>query len=315
MKKLFIYSIVIIASLFSFSACNKGFEGEEGIVSFETEAFNNFLWKKQPPVEIEAVINTRFDECEGLEKPLILQLCDDDANAIPVSISQLYVNGEKSEDNTITINPKNNSGETEIKIVLDDSQLHNTRTFTWNLQVVDNPGLVKVNERAVGKDPWIQETTVNWRNKHVANPLRVGTDISLTTILTILVVWILLAQLVLFPKFKQTQTKKIFVMAEGGRKNIQGYNQSVVRAKEIVLTPEDKNQGFIARLFWGKVVYVRIKGLPGEITLFHGSGKYQTTSSQEKKKFEVETSGDNNEIKTIKSLEGDYAVEYYAKSK
>ena len=315
MKKSIFFSVAILASLISFSACNNGFEGEDGIASFETEAFNSFLWKKQAPVEIEAVINTKFDECEELDKPLVLQLCDDDSNAIPVSVAQLYVNGEKSEDNTITIDPKNNSGETEIRIVLDDSQIHDTRTFTWNLQVVDNPGLVKVNDRAVGKDPWIQETTVNWKNKHVANPLRVGTDISLTTILAILVAWILLAQLILFSKFKQTQIKKIFVMVDGGRKNIQGCNQSVVGAKEIVLTPEDKNQGFIARLFLGKVVYIRIKGLPGEITLLPGSGKYQTKSTQEKKKFEVETSGDNNEIKTVKSIEGDYAVEYYAKNK
>lgn len=313
MKKSILFSAAILASLISFSACNKGFEGDDNAASFETEAFDNFLWKKQAPVEIEAVINTEFDECEGLEKPLVLQLCDDDAKAIPVSVAQLYVNGEKSEDNTITIDPKSGKEETEIKIVLDDSQIHDTRTFTWNLQVVENPGLMKVNDRSVGKDPWVQETTVNWKNKHVANPLRVGTDISLSTILAILLAWILLAQFVLFTKFKQTQIKKIFLMVNGGRKNIQGYNQSVVGAKEIILTSSDKKQGFIARLFTGKVVYIKIKGLPGDISLLPGSGRYQTKSSQDRKAYTSEASGNNSELRIIKAIEGDYAVEYYSK--
>lgn len=313
MKKIVI-TIAIIASLGLVTACHKSIEGEEGSASFKTESFNDFLWKKQPPVEINAVINTKFDECEGVEGPLVLQLCDDD-DAITPSTAQLYVNGEKSDDNTIVINPSSQPVETAIKIVLDPSKIDKTRTFTWHLQVVDNPGLVKLNDSAAGKDPWIQETTVKWTNKHIANPLRVGTDISLSTILAILIAWILLAQLVLFPKFKQTQIKKIFLMVEGGRKNVQGYNQSVVGAKEIILTSGDKHQGFIARLFVGKVIYIRIKGLPGDISLIPGSGRYQTKSSQDKKKYEVETSGDNGELKTVKSIEGDYAVEYYAKTK
>jgi hypothetical protein len=311
--KSFIIGFLAVVALFSLSSCKEKYD-VDGAANFKTESFKNFLWKKQPPVTIEAVINTDFAECEEIDKPLVLQLCDDDAKAIPIRVAQLYVNGEKSEDNTITIVPKSGAKQTEIKIVLDESQLNETRTFTWNLQVVDNPGLVKINERQPGKDPWIADTTVNWKNKKVANPLRVGTDITLFSILSILVAWIILAQLVLFSKFKSTQIKKIFVMVDGGRKNIQGYNQSVVGAKEIVLTPNDKSQSFLKRLFLGKVIYVRIKGLPGEISLTPGDGKFQTKSVlANKKAFGVETSGDMNEIKTIKSLDGDFAVEYYAK--
>jgi len=314
MKKIFFGICLVVATCFALSSCEEGFDIDNG-ANFQTESFDNFLWKKQPPVKIEAEIEFDFDECEGISKPLVLQLCDDSGNPITPRVAQLYVEGQRSEDNTITIDPNGKEEDIDIEIILDDSQIHNTRTFTWNLQVVENPGLVKVNDRKPDKDPWIAETTMNWKNKHVANPLRVGTDISLSTILAILVAWILLAQLILFPKFKQTQTKRIFVMIDGGRKNIVGYNSSANGSKEIVLTPEDKKQGFFGALFFGKVTYIRIKSLPGEISLTPGSGKYQTKATIDRKKYEIVTSGEMNELKTVKSLEGDASVEFYAKSK
>ncbi len=306
--------LVTVLAILSFSSCKEKFDVTNAS-NFQTQTFKDFLWKKHDPATIEAVINTQFDECENLIEPLVLQLCDDDAKAIPTTVAQLYVNGEKSEDNTIRIDPKSDVDETEIKIVLNESQEQETRTFTWNLQVVDNPGLTKINDRAPGKDPWITDTQMNWQNKHVANPLRVGTDLSLTAILAIMVVWILLVQLVLIPKFKKTQISKIFVEIDDRRKSILGYGQSVIGAKEIILTSEKKSQKFIARLFLGKVVYVYIKGLPGNISLTPGVGRFQTKASIEhREKFEVNVSGEKQELKRI-TINGDdnFALEFYAK--
>lgn len=307
--------LVTVLTILSFSSCQEKFDVTNAS-NFQTQTFKNFLWKKHDPATIEAVINTQFDECENLTEPLVLQLCDDDAKAIPTTVAQLYVNGEKSEDNTIAIDPKADVKETEIKIVLDESQEQDTRTFTWNLQVVDNPGLTKINDRAPGKDPWITDTQMNWQNKHVANPLRVGTDLSLSAILAILVVWILLVQLVLFSKFKKTQISKIFVEINDTRKNILRYDQSVIGSKEIILTSENKSQNFIARLFLGKVIYVYVKGLPGNISLTPGGGRFQTRASiDHREKFEIGISGEKQELKRIKSKEGDdsFVVEFYAK--
>ena len=313
MKKYYILFIVVAASLCS---CQKEYENDS-VTSFKTEAFKDFLWKKQPPVSITAVINTSFEECEGIEEPLILQLCDDDANPIGTDIAQLYVSGVKSSDNTIRIDPNSGIKETEITIVLDDSQIEETRTFSWNLQVVDNPGIMKINDRAPEKDPWIVDTEVFWKNKHVANPVKVGVDISGSTILICLVVWILLAQFVLFPKFKQTQANKIFVMIDGGRRNILGYNSSAIGSKEIVLTPAAKKQSIISRLFSGKVTYVQVRNLPEKIVLTPGSGRYQAKASYNRKIYDTSTSGDNNELRIIKSTDEskDIAVEYYANSR
>lgn len=307
MKKSIFLSAAILASLISFSACNKGFDGDESTASFETEAFENFLWKKQAPVEIEAVINTKFDECEALEKPLVLQLCDDDAKAIPVSVAQLYVNGEISSDNTIIIDPNRGKEETDIKIVLDDSQIHDTRTFTWNLQVVENPGLVKVNDRAVGKDPWVRETTINWKNKHIANPLRVGTDISLLTILAIIAAWILLVQLTI-SRFKSDQIRTIkFTIEDGNPKCINSKNSSLAGSKEIILTRTSAKQGFLKMLFFGKTSYVKIDELPCEVKFTPGRKKGQVVLDTRhpgytRNNFETYTEGEKNEIKVLNSI-------------
>lgn len=314
MKKFFVFILAPLAVSLFLSSCQEEFDFGPG-PTFQTESFDDFLWKKHTPDTIKAIINTKFDECEQLSKPMVLQLCNDDNEPIMPNVAQLYVNGQKSPDNTISIKPDKLTEKTEIWIVLNDSQIHETRTFTWYLQMVDNPGLVRVNEEAPEKTPRISDTTIHLMNKHVANSLRVGTDISLGTILSLLVAWILLAQLILFPKFKLTQIKKIFLMINGGRKNIQGYDQSVVGAKEIILTPEDKSQGFIKNLLLGKVVYIRIKDLPAEITLTPGEGRLQSKASYDKKAYESQTAGDNDELKVIKSLEGDYAVEYYSKRK
>lgn len=193
-----IYVLFAFVGLISLSSCKEAFDYGSA-TNFKTESFNDFLWKKQPPVEIEAVINTEFAECEGLDKPLVLQLCDDDAKAITPKVAQLYVNGQKSENNTISIDPKSPQKETEIKIVLDKSQTDKTRTFSWYLQVVDNPGLVRVNETTPGQDPWITGTMVNWRNNHVSNPLSVILRWILILIVSFLAAWYIIAHFVVNP--------------------------------------------------------------------------------------------------------------------
>ena len=102
-------NIVCALASFAFVAvlmsCGNEIE-HEAATHFETQSFNDFLWKKQGPVAIEAVIDTDFEECGDLSEPLVLQLCNDDGEAITPDVASLYVDGELSEDNTITFGAK-----------------------------------------------------------------------------------------------------------------------------------------------------------------------------------------------------------------
>lgn len=309
-------SILFVTIISLVSSCKKDPGVIEDGVNFVTESFDDFLWEIYVPDTIKAVINTQFEECINMSDPLVLQLCDDDANAIPIEVAQLYVNGQISGDNTISIVPSDDIADTEIWIVLDDSQIHDTRTFTWHLQVVDNPGLIKINDRNPSEDPWIINTEVNWRNNHVANSVRTWTDFSLLTVLAVLIVWVFLVQCVFFTRFKVSQLKRIFISVNGMRRNIQSYSSSVIGAKEIILTPVRKKQNIFSRLFAGKVVYVQIQNLFGEIHLFPGSGKFQTKANYDRMKYEAIVSGEMGELKILKSC-GDtpVEVEFYAKRK
>lgn len=317
MNKILSGTISAVLAVITLGSCSE--QKEQNAVSsssFQTESFNDFLWRKHNEASIEAIINTEFFEFEGITSPLILCLCDDDANPITSDVAQLYVNGKQSVDNTITILPSSSLEKTDIRVVLDDSYIHDTRTFSWNLQVVKNPGFSKINDRIAGKDPWIVDTHIHWKNKYIANSLKVAMDLLLVSILIAMIVWIVLVQFVLFPRFKSTQVNRIFITTGAAdRKSIYSYNQSVVGVKEIVISAKDKSRGIIPTLFFGKVAYIKITGLPGNISLLPGSGKYQSSSSYDRKKFTSELSGENGELKLIKSIEGDFYVEYYAKRK
>ena len=145
MKKTIIYITLFIALGLITASCDE-YSSRQTDYFKTSKSYDSFLWKKNIPDTLKAYINTEFSECQALDEPLVLQLCDDDANAIPPSVAQLYVNGVPSSNNTVSIIPSAQTGSTEIWIVLDDSQIKKDRTFTWNLQVVKNPGIVRIND-------------------------------------------------------------------------------------------------------------------------------------------------------------------------
>lgn len=318
MMKQIVKTIILpaLASLFVFVGCSQEFDVDNG-ANFKTTSFDKFLWHKHVPDTVKAIITTEFAECEDLDSPLVLQLCNDDGKAVGPETAQLWVNGVKSEDNTISVSPSVAKGETEIWIVLNEVQTAETRTFTWNLQIADNPGLVKINDREPDKEPWLVNTTMNWKNVHVVNPVKMWTEIVLLILFAVLLLWVFMVHCVIFPKFKVTQVKRIFVTIDENRKNIQGYSSSAVGAKAIVLSSQSKSQNFFSLLFTGKTVYVRVPHLPGVITLTPGVGKYQAKCDYDRKVFISETAGENDELKVVRPIEQEamsrFSVEYYCK--
>lgn len=212
-----------------------------------SSSIDDFLWKKNKPDTLKAYINTDFAECEDLTSPLVLQLCDDDALAIDPSIAQLYVNGEISPDNTVSIVPASKTGKTEIWIVLDQSQISKDRTFTWNLQVVENPGLLRINETTPDSTPWVPDTTVYWQNNHIANSL----EVAFWTILAILAC--ALAAFVIFMRLSHPafRVRRLTYSTDDFQKTI-----VLSGVSSVVFSTEKKSQSFINQLLVRKVVYV-----------------------------------------------------------
>lgn len=252
MKKNAATCLLIFASLLSLISCGDKFgngnNSEDNAVYFSTEAFDDFGWKKQPPVEIDAVINTEFDECENISRPLILQLCDDDAKAVPVSVAQVYVDGEKSDDNTIKVDPRTSTGQTKIKIVLDNSQIHKTKTFTWYLKMLKNPGLEAINDRSSVNDPWILGTTLYWKNKHVANSLKVTTELGLVIVIIIAILIIIASRM----SHEPFRIRKIYW------EDTESMTHSILvrGASKVVFTNQKKKQSVFSRLLNRKIIYV-----------------------------------------------------------
>ncbi len=193
MKRIVLFIILLASASLLMGCAEEEFVGNGA--HFQTESFDNFLWHKHVPDTIKAIIGTDFAESEGLTKPLVLQLCDEEANAIPVQVAQLFVNGVPTSDNTISIAPATKVKETEIWIVLDDSQIHEDRTFTWNLKVADNPGLVRINEMEPSTIALVPETTFHWQNEHTSNSLEVAFWSILLALLAALILIVIISRL------------------------------------------------------------------------------------------------------------------------
>ena len=243
-KSVFSLSLIIVLGLSAASCSESAPQVIDGI--FKTSSFDKFLWKKDKPDTLKAFINTEFAECQDLKEPLVLQLCDDDALPIDPSVAQLYVNQEISPNNTVSIDPSANKEKTEIWIVLDPSQLRKDRSFTWNLQVVENPGLLRINETAPST-PWIPDTTVNWINDHIANSLEVTFWTVLAIIAAVLAAIVVLVRLQ-NPAFK---VKRLVYATDDFQKTI-----VLSGVSKVVFSTKKNSQSIINQLLFRKVVYV-----------------------------------------------------------
>lgn len=237
---------IIVLSVVNFIGCSQEDSIPNG-VHIQTESFDNFLWKKHVPDTIKAFINTEFAECDGLSKPLVLQLCDEDARPISREVAQLYVNGIPSKDNTLSINPAANTLSTEVWIVLDEKQTHEDRIFTWNLQVVDNPGIVRINETDPSIEAWIPDTTVYWNNNHIANTL----EIAFWTILCIILALFVAVVFIMRRKNPAFKTRRLTYCYDDVQKTI-----VLKGVGRIVFSTKKNGQSFFNQLFTRKTVFV-----------------------------------------------------------
>lgn len=216
MKKTFLYILSAVIAVLSFSACAGENEPIVNGASFEIQSFDNFLWKKDAVDTVKFSINTEFVECENVRRPLVLALCDSDGKIISQEKAALFVNGKKSSDNKVKVNVSNGKQIADLGVVVNAALLDDDATFNWHIMLCDDAGLSKIySEHSDGvrslvldDEKWVYGLDVQIKNKHVANSLKVWTNIIFWVILIALVTWIVLAHFVMWPS---TRFSKVMI--------------------------------------------------------------------------------------------------------
>lgn len=258
MKKTLLYIVSAAIAVLSFSACAGEDETVVNGASFEIRSFDDFLWKKDAVDTIKFSINTEFVECDDVRRPLVLALCDSDGKIISQEKASLFVNGEKSADNKVKVNVSNGKQTTDLGVVVNTALLEDDATFNWHIMLCDDAGLSKiysehsdgVRSQVLDDEKWVYGLDVQIRNRHVANTLKVWTNIVFWVILIALVTWIALAHFVIWPS---TRFSKVMI----------DYNDGVgprpIRMSgcyQLVLTDNPRmKDSFLKKIFKGSCRY------------------------------------------------------------
>lgn len=225
--------------------------------SFNMQSFDDFLWKKDAVDTVKFSIDTDFVECDDVRRPIVLALCDSDGQVIPGDKAELFVNGVKSTDNKVEIPVVNGKQTTNLGVVVNESLLKDDVTFNWHIMLCDDAGLSKifsehsggVKSQLLEDDKWIYGLDVQIKNEHVANTVKVWTNIIIIVVVIALVVWIALAHLVIW-----TSTKFSNVLIDYH----DGMGQRRIRmggCYQLVFSSQRKSDSLFTKIFKGSCKY------------------------------------------------------------
>lgn len=219
--------------------------------SFEIQTYDDFLWDKDAVDTVKFSIAADFKECDDLRKPIVLALCDNKGQIISEDLAEVYISGEKAAGNKIDIYPKA-AGEqiTEVGIVVNDAALAEDCTFNWHIKLCSKGQLESLSsidkgaESLIGEqDPYISGMDIHIKNVHVANSLKVGTNMTLLAILVALVLWIFYAHACKWPKAKFSRVEIDYHDGMGPRPIRMG------GAHDLVFTDKKKSDSLLKKIF------------------------------------------------------------------
>lgn len=226
----------------------------------KTEYFDDFLYKKCPPLKMEKdLIVASNEEALSIGKPIKLVLCkESDGKFINVEKSEisLFVNGEEQDDNVIVVSPTKEEQKIHVELILQNSFVKQSEAdnFKYYFRLVDNPGLdyinnVKVatcNSLVLSNDEW---TPMDIYVERVSNSLKVFVVTTAIVLAILLVVWFFLSRIVFFPA---TRFGRVTVTYKDRTESLIKTNG----AYQLVLTNNPKlKDSFLHRIFVGKRVY------------------------------------------------------------
>lgn len=257
MLKISRYMLLIIFTGILFS-CKE--EVDTSMLWGKTDYYTDFLFKDYEPVKMTKTIcfetnedatgrvgNVKF----GLYKKT------EDNSFIPVKDEiRLYKNDILCENSVLLITPQDK----EVQLGIEFTPKAEEGVHKWFLKVLDNGGFDRINEYVTEEDslPLLLE----WKaeKNDIINPLKLGMNIGLLFLLTIIIIWFLIMKPILYPTFKIG--------------NIQLTNgtyfstKRIYKARKLVVTNTSKRQSSINRLLTGKVVYERNEFWPDEWELY-----------------------------------------------
>lgn len=236
-----------------------------------SEAYDSYLWCKHHPDTLKKTLVFEFnsDAKRLLDRPVKLGLFkkelspEGNERLVPLSTDQveLFVDGVLSPDNTISVDK--HVGELEVAVVFPN--LEPTRVHTWYIKVIDNGGLDIINDYEVSGSsasaPIVREVQVKTVKR--ANPLAVGVNTVLLSLLALFCLWICVIRYIVFPRFKIS----LIAVGKEGQTMIPRRAKGFIR---FVITSSPKRQGALMNLLTGKVQYFVMQpedGVTEDITI------------------------------------------------
>ena len=248
---------------------------------FPTWGLWPFSYYTADPIRIKETLTVAtYSDASAIKGDVVLAVCDQYRDKVSPEMVEMYVDGEKSEDNTIVISLDQQMDCTEnreinVEFALTQAAIdtyNDDHLFKYHLEVVAVPdALYKINEQPAQAGLDLADLSVGMDVDYTVNTLKVWTITILIILLSALIAIIVLVQISV-KRFNVTHLTKIFVSENDLRRCIMGCKAGLKGTTEIILTSDrNKKQGFWAMLFKGKKSYVYIANLPAEISLNVGS--------------------------------------------
>lgn len=243
-RNLFFLSFLVLF----FASCSN--QKKPSILWGETEYYNDFLFVKHAPDTLKKSICFNFNEDAKLFMQEHLQLGVFRKNAEGEFIQlteneiEIFIDGIKIDKNIIEVPAS--ASEMEIGFVL-SKELEN-KTHYWFIKAIQNGGLDRINGNIVSEEDADIVLDIQLIKKHIMNPLVKGILVILIVFLILLLFWFLIFKTIFYPTFKVNRIDLI-----GPEPYINSIR--IKRYRQLVLTSKPVKQGFISKLFTGKIKY------------------------------------------------------------
>lgn len=228
-----ILSVVLL--VLSFTSCK-----ENGTFWGKTNYYDNFLFVKYTPVQMEQTLVFDFNEDarQLFNGDINFEIVEKDANdAFTVAQNiKLYKNNKACRENILSIN-KNDK---EVTIGIEFTDNATVGSHTLFLREKGASGIDRIDYQELGTGICVT------KNKDM-NPLLLGLMWFIIILLGACIVWIIFIKPLLYESFK---VKQLIITSDRFKSaNIKG-------CKQVVCTNKTKKQSTINRLFTGKILFV-----------------------------------------------------------
>ena len=288
-------SIFLIFGIVSLSLLTGCENKEENAFWGETDFYSDFLFKKYEPVKMERTLSFDFndDAKRLLTSDIMFEIVEKDGDGLfrRASDFDLYKNGELCPDGILTVS----TSEEEATVTLIFKPDAREGTHTLYLREYGHTGLDRIDYLEL-TDGFVVE------KNDVTNPLALLLMWTGIILITVLVVWFIIAHLVVNPA---TSFSRVYIQYPGQTVE----NEVRMRgAYRLVCTDKARKCSFLHKFFVGKEIYevndfwtsplIVKTGSRSNIVRLLGTGPYEVEPDKPTRREPI-TVGNGNGEKTI----------------